>query len=172
MPFHPPPELLVHQTEHWTINQRVDSSLPGYLMVGSRAETNNLAKLPATALSELGGHLAQAQQILTDLFAPIHFYIGRYGHMAGHSIHFHIIPIYDWVAEAFARDERYRVLQEFYTPGYESGSDAPFDGSEMTLFVWREFCESQTSPAISGPSASEAIEMIKDAWPHQSGIVT
>jgi diadenosine tetraphosphate (Ap4A) HIT family hydrolase len=159
MSFRPHDSLIVCETDHWIINQRVDSALPGYLMLGSRVDTNDLSSLSEAALSELGVHLAKMQRILSELFAPPHFYVGRYGHMAGHSIHFHVIPIYEWVAQ------RYRVLHEFYTPGvYNSGSDASFDGAEMTLFVWREFCESRNPPEIVGPSIQEAVEMIKVAW--------
>lgn len=132
-------------------------------MVGSRSETNSLADLPEVALHELGIHLSRLQRILTGLFDPPHFYVGRYGHTAGHSIHFHVIPVYDWVADAFAGDDRYRVLHRFYTPGdYDDGSDAPFDGAEMTLYIWREFCESRTPPEIAGPSVEEVIELVRN----------
>lgn len=133
-----------------------------YLMIGSCVDTNDLSDLSPAALNELGFHLSRMQSLLKELFSPPHFYIGRYGHMSGHSIHFHIIPIYSWVAEAFSRDERYRVLHQFYTPGvYDDGSNACFDGAEMTLFVWREFCESHTPPEIVGPSVNETVKMIR-----------
>ena len=164
-PFRPPADLIVSETDHWIINHRVDSSLPGYFMVGSRLETNSLSDLPEAALHELGIHLAKLQKILTELLNPPHFYVGRYGHMAGRSIHFHVIPIYDWVADAFVADDRYRVLHQFYTAGdYDDGSDALFDGAEMTLFVWREFCEGSTPPFVTGPSVSEVVASIRDKW--------
>ena len=90
--------------------------------------------------------------------------------MAGHSIHFHVIPVYDWVADAFVADDRYRVLHQFYTPGdYDEGSDAPFDGAEMTLYIWREFCESSTPPAVVGPSVAEVVASIRTRWSEQVG---
>jgi hypothetical protein len=56
------------------------------------------------------------------------------------------------MAEALLNDSRYRVLQQFYTPGvYCSGKDTGFDGAEMTLFVWRELVESLSPPSLSGP---------------------
>lgn len=161
-PFRPPAHLVVAETDHWVINHRVDSSLPGYFMVGARCETNSLTDLPEAALHELGVHLARLQSVLTELLNPPHIYVGRYGHMAGHSIHFHVIPIYDWVAAAFVADDRYRVLHQFYTPGdYDDASDAPFDGAEMTLYVWREFCESNSPPEIIGPSVAEVVERVR-----------
>ena len=164
-PFRPPDHLLVAETDHWLINHRIDSSLPGYFMVGSRSETNSLADLSQGALHELGIHLAKLQEILTELFDPPHFYVGRYGHMTGHSIHFHVIPVYDWVADAFVTDDRYRVLHQFYTPGdFDRGSDAPFDGAEMTLYIWREFCESSSPPVVVGPSVAEVVSSLKNKW--------
>ncbi|MAS95279.1 MAG: HIT family protein [Verrucomicrobiales bacterium] len=169
-PFLPPADLVVAETDHWIINHRVDSALPGYFMVGSRSETNSLSDLPEAAVHELGIHLAWLQENLTELFDPPHFYIGRNGHMAGHSIHFHVIPVYDWVADAFVADDRYRVLHQFYTPGdYDEGSDAPFDGAEMTLYIWREFCESSTPPAVVGPSVAEVVASIRTRWSEQVG---
>jgi diadenosine tetraphosphate (Ap4A) HIT family hydrolase len=145
------------------VNHRVDTSLPGYFMVGSLVETNLLSDLPPDALAELGVLLARLQQVLSELLAPPHFYVGRYGHMRGHSIHFHVIPIYDWVAEAFSRDERYRILHQFYEKDFDaSGTDAAFDGAEMTLFVWREFCESKNPPKIPGPTVEEIVRLVRE----------
>ncbi len=128
-------------------------------MVGSRMETTNLHDLSPAALAELGSLLASAQQALVDLFGPEHIYMGRYGHTEGHSIHFHVIPIYSWVKEAFAADARYRVLRSFYTPGVPTSDP---DGGELTLYVWREFCESKTPPPIQGPSVAETIILLKE----------
>ena len=109
-------------------------------------DTNDLSDLPTKALSELGEHLAKIQKIITELLSPPHFYVGRYGHMAGHAIHFHMIPVYDWVARTFDNDERYRVLRQFYTPGvYEDGSDSTFDGAEMN-FAKAEILLKSTAP--------------------------
>lgn len=161
--FHPPDHLIVHETDHWTINHRIDSALPGYLMLASKVETNDLSDLSIEALSELGVLLSRAQQTLTEILDPKHFYVGRYGHMTGYAIHFHIIPVCDWVARAFDSDERYRTLRQFYTPGvYEDGSDSAFDGAEMTLFIWREFCESRNPPEIHGPSIEETIKLVQN----------
>jgi hypothetical protein len=35
------------------------------------------------------------------------------------------------------------------------------DGAELTLYVWREFCESPTPPPISAPSVHEVVERVK-----------
>jgi diadenosine tetraphosphate (Ap4A) HIT family hydrolase len=165
MAFHAPDHLFIKETEHWIVNHRIDAALPGYLMVAARLETNDLAALPSAALAELGPLLAACQQTLTDCLHPDHLYVSRYGHMAGLSIHFHVIPVYSWVKEAFLADARYRVLRSLYTPGVFTSNP---DGGELTLYVWREFCESKTPPPIHGPSIAEAVKLLREklaaAW--------
>jgi diadenosine tetraphosphate (Ap4A) HIT family hydrolase len=128
-------------------------------MLGSRMNTTNLFDLSSKAQTELASLLTETQKALTDLFNPEHLYLSRYGHTEGHSIHFHVIPIYSWVKKVFAADERYRFLRSFYTPGVLTSDP---DGSELTLYVWREFCESKNPPPIQGPSVVEAITLLKE----------
>jgi diadenosine tetraphosphate (Ap4A) HIT family hydrolase len=119
--------------------------------------TNELAQMPASALTQLGTLLAQVQRGLEDILNPEHLYIGRYGHTAGQAFHFHLIPVCSWVKAGFFGDSRYRVLQEF-SRGSPPGET---DGAEMTLYVWREFCERPDPPAISGPSVDEVVARLK-----------
>ena len=147
MAFQIPPHLIIKETGHWIVNHRVGSHLPGYLMVGSRMETTNLFDLPPAALAELGPLLALAQQALLDLFRPEQLYLGRYGHMTGFSIHFHVIPIQAWVREAFEADSRYRSVCT--------------DGAGLTHYIWREFCESETPPRVYGPSVTEVVDRLR-----------
>ena len=115
-----------------------------------------------TALAEMGPLLARVTHAIETQLHPQHLYVGRYGHMSGHNLHFHIIPVYDWVDEAFRRDFRYRILRQFYTSDVEnSGSITGFDGAEMTLFIWREFAESLTPPEIKGPTVAEAVSLLR-----------
>jgi hypothetical protein len=44
--FELPPHLVILQTEHWMLNHRVDSALPGDLMPGARMATNDLWRMP------------------------------------------------------------------------------------------------------------------------------
>ncbi|HMK80634.1 MAG TPA: HIT family protein [Xanthobacteraceae bacterium] len=158
--FEPPAHLVILRTDHWVINHRVDSALPGYLMLGARARTNNLAALPREALHQLGPLLANAQSALTEILKPQHLYVGRYGHSAGFALHFHLIPICAWVKQRFFADPRYRVLQDLADPGSTGDPDGT-DGAELTLYVWRAFCESPNPPPISGPSIPEVIERLR-----------
>lgn len=157
-----PPDFLIHETAHWRINHRLDTVLPGYLMVGAHIDADTLYELPDEALSSLGPLLAQTQRHVQELLRPKRLYIGRYGHSAGHSIHFHIVPVYAWVEDLFWRDDRYRMLQSLADPGLGVGTD----GAELTLFVWREFCERHDPPPVTGPAIPDVVAMMRQAFEH------
>jgi diadenosine tetraphosphate (Ap4A) HIT family hydrolase len=127
-------------------------------MLGAKAPIHSLADMPQAALAELGGLLAKTQRVMEAQLKPKWLYISRYGHMPGFPLHFHFIPVYDWVEDAFWRDERYRVLQDFAAPGV---AQTQTDGAELTLFVWREFGESQRPPAIQGDSVERVIKLLR-----------
>lgn len=99
--FQPAKHLVILQTEDWVLNHRVDTALPGYLMLGARVPTHDLSLLRPEALAQLGTLLANAQKALTTILRPEYLYIGRYGHSAGYSLHFHLIPICAWVRQLF-----------------------------------------------------------------------
>lgn len=152
-----PPRFIIHETEHWLVNHRMDSALPGYLMLSAKHMTNSLAALPTEALAELGVLQARTQSAIEATLAPKRVYIGRFGHEQGYAIHFHFIPIYQWVEEMFWSDERYRLLQTFSS--LDSGADQT-DGAELMLFVWREFCERPDLPVIRGLSVEQTIAVL------------
>ncbi|RMT64109.1 hypothetical protein ALP29_01283 [Pseudomonas syringae pv. avii] len=158
------PAFILHQTEHWQLNHHLTSKLPGYLMLGARAPIDALPDMPEAALAELGGLLANIQRVMQTQLQPKWLYISRYGHMPGLPLHFHCIPVYDWVEQAFWRDERYRSLNAFGTPPLEPMTD----GAELTLFVWREFGESLTPPPIQGPGIEPVIEQLRAAFKRDS----
>ncbi len=158
--MHIPPELIIHQTRHWTLNQRIDSALPGYCMLGSRQLATAFHQLPEQALAEFGPLLARVEREMDTLLRPRRIYVGRYGHMPGLPVHFHLIPLYDWVEELFWEDTRYRTLQQFGVPTAEPLTD----GAELTLFVWREFCERADPPAVRGMDRQQAIAGLRRAF--------
>jgi len=153
-----PPRFIIDESAHWRINHRINSALPGYLMLSAKHMTYSLAALPAEALAELGPLQARIQASIETHLQPKRLYIGRFGHDAGHSIHFHFIPIYAWVEALFWSDERYRVLQDF---GSLDTALPQTDGAELTLFVWREFCERPDPPTVEGPSVEQVIAMLR-----------
>jgi diadenosine tetraphosphate (Ap4A) HIT family hydrolase len=152
-----PRRLIIFESEYWTLNHRIDCALPGYLMLGARAPVSELASLPEKALEELGSRLAAAQRALTAILRPDHFYVGRFGHSAGYSIHFHLIPICGWVKERFRADARYDAVRRL---GPRSDPEET-DGAEMTLYVWREFCESENPPEVVGLSIEDVVTRLR-----------
>src|SRR6266568_818668 len=159
--FQPPERLVILQTDDWALNHRVDSALPGYLMLGARMPTNDLSRMRPEALAELGTLLASAQKALDEILAPRHLYIGRYGHMAEHSLHFHIIPVCEWVRQSFFSDPRYRVLGGLSRHSAAAGATDDTDGAELTLYIWREFCENPVPAKVFGPAVHEVVERLK-----------
>ncbi len=101
------------------------------------------------------------QRVMEAQLQPKWLYISRYGHMPGFPLHFHFIPVYEWVEEAFWQDERYRLLQNF---GTQPIAQTLTDGAELTLFVWREFGESATPPKIQGQSVTQVTARLRAAF--------
>src|ERR1044072_3003981 len=157
-----PKQFKIAETEGWLVSHRVNSVLPGYVMISSNTFTNDLSELPSSILSELGPLLAKAQNALNRVLGAERVYIGRYGHTPGYPIHFHVIPIYRWVEALFWSDARYRLLESFA----EGPGKKVTEGAEMTLFVWREFCERPDPPPIKGPTVSKAIDLLRQAISH------
>ncbi len=153
-----PEQFHIYQTQHWLINHRIDTALPGYLMLGSVAAANDLSDLPDTAIVELGPLLANAQRTMRTVLKPARVYIGRFGHSPGYPVHFHLIPIYGWVERLFWSDPRYRALETFGNHGEGKATD----GAELTLYVWREFCESTEPPPVEGPSVLQAVAKLRE----------
>lgn len=116
-------------------------------MIASTKATNELSDLSGEALSSMGTVFATVQRALMAL-GTTRVYIGRYGHSPRYPIHFHAIPIYEWVEDLFWKDDRYRLLEQFA----DGPGETPTDGAELTFFVWREFCERADPPPIKGPS--------------------
>lgn len=154
-----PQQFHIGETPGWSVNHRINSALPGYLMISSKTFTNDLSDLPSETLCSLGQLFAKVQDALKRVLNAERVYIGRYGNTPGYPIHFHVIPIYAWVEELFWSDDRYRLLETFA----DGPGETPTDGAEMTLFVWREFCERREPPPIKGPSVDEAINLLRRA---------
>jgi hypothetical protein len=72
-----------------------------------------------------------------------------------------LAPARGWVKQSFFSDPRYRVLKSFYQPSNGGAADDETDGAELTLYVWREFCENPNPPPISGPPIPEVLERLK-----------
>ena len=148
MPFTIPEHLIIHRTEHWTINHRVDTEMPGYLMIGaSDSKVERFQDISEEAAAELGTLIVRATKYVEEELQPKRIFCSRYGYDAGHSVHFHVIPIYSWLEEEFIKDPEYSKLF--------------CDGSSLTLFLWREYIEAENKRPIFGPGVEEVIDRLK-----------
>ncbi|WP_392551561.1 hypothetical protein RHO13_01400 [Orbus wheelerorum] len=152
-----PANMLIKQTAYWNINHRINSALPGYIMLSSRLDEGQLHLLPQKALTEMTYLMSKIDYALNELLTPNHLYISRYGHNKNLAIHFHFIPITQWLINLFWQDQRYRQLQSFGAENPETITD----GAELTFFIWREFCERPDPPIYQGPSREMIIEKLK-----------
>jgi len=161
--FVPPKDWVIHETEHWWVNHRCDTRYPGYLMVGAKDPGGvTLADLSLPAQSELGPLLARSSALLQESLGAIHVYNGRFGHAPGHTVHFHVIPIYEWTVSAYLGDERYRVIRETLEMPSDIASPMDFDGADMTLFVWRTFAGPGVEPPPTDcPSVEDVVTRLR-----------
>ena len=143
--FVPPDEFVIYETEHWRVNHRCDATLPGYVMVGAKDTASDLFNLPHAALIEMGLMLSAVVQALEVNFQPEHIHICRFGHDAGHSLHFHVIPIYDWVREAYC----------------QTNSEIQADGPSLTLFVSENLTKNRAAVNSTGITVKEAIRVLR-----------
>lgn len=144
-----PPELVVLATEHWVVNHRIDSRVPGYLIVGAAdANACQLWRVAGDGLAELGGILADCSRALTETCGASRVYVGRYGHDSGWPVHFHVVPVYGWVEAAYAA---------------RHPDEEPADGVDLTRFVMREFCERSELAAGDGPGVADVVVRLREA---------
>lgn len=153
--FVPDGEFIVFETEHWRVNQRVDSPLPGYLIVGARYGSS-LSNLSDGALVELGPILSAASTVLEELLDPEHVHVCRFGHEPGHSVHFHVIPICEWVTAAYFQAVADRKTGLVY-PDFA-------DGASLTLFASEEFSRGRSPCRVPGPGISDLIRQLRRAF--------
>jgi diadenosine tetraphosphate (Ap4A) HIT family hydrolase len=163
MTFVPNPEFIVFETEYWRVNQRVDCTLPGYLMLAPKDTfVRSFSGLSRAASIELGPLLAKISSTIEELLRPRFLYVTRFGHAPGHNLHFHIIPVYDWVVDAMRADQRYEMLRALRDPeNYISREAEEFDGPETVLFIGREFAERREPLQIKGPPMAVVLDLLR-----------
>ena len=159
MAFIPPPWSIVLQTELWTLNHNIDARIPGYLMLSPNRSVSDFSDLSNAELSSMGHLISIATTAIKTTLSPENIFISRYGVTSGFSLHFHIIPVHEWVKRLFSQDIRYQTLKDFKGSKFV---DFP-DGADWTLFIWREFVESENPPPCEGPSVADTISLLREA---------
>src|SRR5262249_28586456 len=120
-----------------------------------KEQASELAHLSKSALSEMGVVLGMVTGTLQKLFQPEHIHTCRFGHDLHHTVHFHVIPIYGWLRQAYDR-----IAQE---GGTKVRYPKFTDGASLTLFVSEEFRNGRTPCEIPPPNISDAISALRKA---------
>lgn len=140
--------MRIHETEHWILKQRGDSKLPGYLILASRADdATSLSDLEHEALCELGLLQAAATSALESKLGASLVYVCRFGHDTGYSPHFHLVPLYPWIEEAYAADTDW--------------PDEDPDGPVYFKYITEVFALMNRAPEIDGPSIEDAVATLR-----------
>jgi len=149
-----PEQYHIGETTGWSVNHRINSSLPGYLMISSKTFTNDLSDLPSEALCSLGLLFAKVQdalkRVLTGLHRPLRACAG-----VPHPFPCHPNIRVGWgaILEGWpipaTRNFRGRAGRD---PYWRRGTDAI-----RLARVLRTSC----SPADQGASVAEATELLR-----------
>ncbi|MCC2645614.1 MAG: hypothetical protein K0R94_1392 [Burkholderiales bacterium] len=141
--------MLIYESKYWQLKHRQDSKLPGYLILAAKeTKSSSLADLSHESLTELGTLQAEISRILEQYLNAKLVYICRFGHQPGNPPHFHIVPLYDWVQDAYSRDPLWK--------------DQEPDGPVYFTYITRAFIEYLHAPTIIGPSIPHVITIIKN----------
>jgi diadenosine tetraphosphate (Ap4A) HIT family hydrolase len=123
---------LIFETVHWVVSHRRDARYPGYLMVSSRDQKDDLCDLGVDTLTELGPVLRRTEVLLRKAYNPHKVVFYKLGFSPGFSCHFHVAPV------------TLELLTEVAChPDYV---DDP-DGNDVILFLSRVYCERELSEA-------------------------
>jgi hypothetical protein len=87
-----------------------------------------------------------------------HIHVCRYGHDLGHTLHFHVVPIYRWVKDAYARTSSTRDGSIQY-PDF-------IDGHALNLFVSEELRVGAERISVVGPGVEEVIRALRTELGH------
>ncbi|NOR61232.1 MAG: hypothetical protein GQ535_01910 [Rhodobacteraceae bacterium] len=146
----------MRQGEHWQININLRYGVPGYLFVTSTgSKTDSFSALPPKAFPELGRFLGLACGALERVLQPEKVLTGKFGMVPDVPLHFHVLPLYTWILEAFSAAKPYHTLQTLNPEGYPVAPDA----AELIAFVWRAFCFTGVSPeAFDAHKVADRLE--------------
>lgn len=129
--------------KYWDININLDFGVPGYLFVRNRhGEGDEFAQIKPHEFSELGKMIGLAASAAEHCLGVERVITGKFGLDKGHPLHFHIVPIYDWILAEFAHKTDLEALQKTYPAGYPVIPD----GAEIVKFIWHEYCFTGHTP--------------------------
>lgn len=125
------------QGEYCQINQNTSYGIPGYLFVNSIGSgSSRFNSLNPRAHSEFGRAIGLAACALENVLQPVHVFAGKFGMVPDHALHFHVIPVQDWMIAAFEADPRWHGFRSQNPEGFPAVPDA----AELIAFFWRHYC--------------------------------
>lgn len=65
-----PESMMIKKTKYWIINHRINSALPGYIMMSSQYHGKALYELPNAALQEMGILISKIDKALRNILHP------------------------------------------------------------------------------------------------------
>lgn len=141
------PDLMVFEDQYWSVNQRLDTNYPGYLIVSAKERSEHISDLSREALMLLGPKLAELEKLLFEKLKPKKVIVTKLGFTAGIDCHFHVIPVYKWVWSEIRKHPKYLNKQP--------------DGADFVQFITREYCQFDQSLPIEAESKKLALFKLK-----------
>ncbi len=136
--FTPPSHSILSQTEHWRVHHNLHSRVEGYLMIGALdPEGYDFDQLSSESLSEMGLVIKNCVSAIKRVYKPKHVFVSRYGVVPGNLVHFHVIPVYDWMDQRIEDDPRYSFVAELT----EETDGLKYDAADYLYYIWRELTE-------------------------------
>lgn len=143
--------LTLWQGRHWQINLNTRFGVPAYLFVnGLGPASQRFSALDPAAFAELGPAIGLATRAVEMALDPVHVFVGKFGMVPGHAIHFHVLPVTNWMLAAFAEDSRFHALAKLNPDGYPAVPDA----AELIACFWRKFCFTGIAPVSRDSDAT------------------
>ncbi len=93
--------------------------------------------LSSSALAEMGEVIKSSVSAIKNTFKPKHIFVSRYGVAPGNLIHFHIIPVYEWMDSMIEHDPRYTFIADLT----EMTDGLKYDAADYLFYIWRELTE-------------------------------
>lgn len=128
---------IIFQGKYWDININLSFGVPGYLFVRhSIGNGDKFTDIEPNEYAEMGKMIGLATSAAEHCLGAQRVFAGKFGLMLNHPVHFHIVPVYDWILEEFAKKTDLTTLQN------NRPDDYPLlpDGAEIVSFVWQEYC--------------------------------
>lgn len=141
-------EMLVHENEHFIVEDCGSCFLPGYLLVRPKLAATSISDMSQEALMSLGSTLALATRAIEAVIQPERVYICLFCEQA-HEVHFHIFPRTAWLASEYRRV--YPYDSELHGPRlldwsrHRFSSSNSVHGKDETLHKIKEWVDSTSS---------------------------